>query len=189
MGLEDVSGHTHHITHYTDLRIFLSLSNCRCSDLVTWDEDDFYSRGEEDAYNSRDEVTSIIFSTVTPSFESDQPHLQKSVNRQDNLHLYHQTGSWWRLAKKKGFLWERFQIGPWRTFYEEIFPAVQSDSTDCTPWSIIPSWATFKLPFCNFSHSRSCIFVQVADFLLNDLTESETQKELSKWFAQVMFEK
>ena len=48
MGLEDVSGHTHHITHYTDLRIFLSLSNCRCSDLVTWDEDDFYSRGEED---------------------------------------------------------------------------------------------------------------------------------------------
>ena len=32
-------------------------------------------------------------------------------------------------------------------------------------------------------------FVQVADFLLNDLTESETQKELSKWFAQVMFEK
>ena len=61
MGLEDGSGHTHHITHSTHLRIFLSLSNCRCSDLVTWDEDDFYSRGEEDAYNSRDEVTSINF--------------------------------------------------------------------------------------------------------------------------------
>ena len=45
--------------------------------MVTWDEDDFYSRGEEDAYNSRDEVTRIIFSTVTPSFESDQLHLPK----------------------------------------------------------------------------------------------------------------
>ena len=45
--------------------------------MVTWDEDDFYSRGEEDAYNSRDEVTSIIFATVTPSFETDQLHLQK----------------------------------------------------------------------------------------------------------------
>ena len=82
MGLEGGSGHTHHITHSTHLRIFLSpitfLSNCRCSDLVTWDEDDFYSRGEEDAYNSRDEVPSIIFSIVTLSFETDQLHLQKS---------------------------------------------------------------------------------------------------------------
>ena len=77
MGLEGGSRHTHHITHSTHLRIFLSHSNCRCSDLVTWDEDDFYSRGEEDAYNSRDEVTRIIFSTVTPSFESDQLHLPK----------------------------------------------------------------------------------------------------------------
>ena len=162
MGLEVGSRHTDHIKHSTHLRMFpspnhISPTNCRCSDLVTWDEDDFYSRGEEDAYNSRDEVTSIIFSTVTPSFETDQLLLQYPW--QDNLHSYHQTARWRNLAKKKGFLWERFQIGKLRTFYEEIFPAVQSDSTDCTPWSIIPSWATFKLPFCNFSHLRSLYFL------------------------------
>ena len=39
----------------------------RCSDLVTWDEDDFYSRGEEDAYNSNDEVEHFlpIFSVMS----------------------------------------------------------------------------------------------------------------------------
>ena len=29
-------------------------------------------------------------------------------------------------------------------------------------------------------HCLTSVFVQVADFLLNDLTESETQKEMSK---------
>ena len=37
--------------------LLLTCVRCRwCSDLVTWDEDDFYSRGEDEAYNSHDEV-------------------------------------------------------------------------------------------------------------------------------------
>ena len=47
-------------TDFSVLFILLLFShwicNLRCSDLVTWDEDDFYSRGEEDAYKSHDEV-------------------------------------------------------------------------------------------------------------------------------------
>ena len=64
-------------------------------------------------------------------------------------------------------------------------------------WSMIPRWPSFKAAKHNlvFQLFRFCIstakiefqytsvFVQVADFLLNDLTESETQKEMSKWFA------
>jgi len=38
-----------------------------CSDLVTWDEDDFYSRGEEDAYNSNDEVADFLLNDLTES--------------------------------------------------------------------------------------------------------------------------
>ena len=123
MGLEDVSGHTHHITHYTDLRIFLSLSNCRCSDLVTWDEDDFYSRGEEDAYNSRDEVTSIILSTVTPSFESDHLQLQKSINTLDRttyIYIIRQAVDE-GLRKRKGFSEKDFKLAHGALFMRRFF--------------------------------------------------------------------
>lgn len=45
-----------------------SLSLARwCSDLVTWDEDDFYSRGEDEAYNSHDEVNEFLLNDLTES--------------------------------------------------------------------------------------------------------------------------
>ena len=103
--------------------------------MVTWDEDDFYSRGEEDAYNSRDEVTSIIFATVTPSFETDQLHLKKSLNTFDRttyIYIIRQAGDE-GLQKRKGFSEKDFKLADCALFYEEILSAVQSDSTDCTP--------------------------------------------------------
>ena len=42
-----------------------SLSLTRwCSDLVTWDEDDFYDKDEEDYYNSRDEVNEFLLNDL-----------------------------------------------------------------------------------------------------------------------------
>ena len=43
-----------------------SLSLTRwCSDLVTWDEDDFYDKDEEDFYNSHDEVNDFLLNDLT----------------------------------------------------------------------------------------------------------------------------
>ena len=157
--------------------------------MVTWDEDDFYSRGEEDAYNSRDEVTSIIFATVTPSFETDQLHLKKSLNTFDRttyIYIIRQAGDE-GLQKRKGFsekdfkwhivhfLWGDFSCGAIRLYW--LHTLINNSKLGNFQIAILQ---LFPLKIFVF-------FVQVADFLLNDLTESETQKELSKWFAQVMF--
>ena len=45
-----------------------SLSLARwCSDLVTWDEDDFYDKDEEDYYNSHDDVNDFLLNDLTES--------------------------------------------------------------------------------------------------------------------------
>ena len=91
--------------------------------MVTWDEDDFYSRGEEDAYNSRDEVTSIIFSTVTPSFETGQLHIQKSLNALDRttyIHIIRQAGDK-GLQKRKGFTEKDFKLAHCALFMRRFF--------------------------------------------------------------------
>ena len=42
-----------------------SLSLTRwCSDLVTWDEDDFYDKDEEEYFNSRDEVNEFLLNDL-----------------------------------------------------------------------------------------------------------------------------
>ena len=52
-----------------------SLSLTRwCSDLVTWNEDDFYDKDEEEYYNSRDEVNDFLLNDLN---EQEQERLNK----------------------------------------------------------------------------------------------------------------
>ena len=91
--------------------------------MVTWDEDDFYSRGEEDAYNSRDEVPSIIFSTVTPSFQTDKLHLKKSLNTLDRatyIPINRQPGDE-GLQKRREFSEKDFKLANCALFMKRFF--------------------------------------------------------------------